>query len=248
MSHRERIDHRFPGDLPGGGAILATFVSYAVEKKISRTPEKFGKGAIEGVAGPESANNAAAGGSLIPLLSLGIPPNPVMAMLFSALIIHGIQPGLLIKNHPELFWGWSSEHVGNAFFGSNLPLLRGACGDLLRRRRVPDAEIRVRACPSDSSLRSGAHAGAESPSIPTHFSRNLHDFYHPAHQRRVSGRRLTASYFQRAPFRQETAQRIRCLRRIGRNQWHPNPTLMTNALQVRLPKMENADWVWDYDI
>jgi putative tricarboxylic transport membrane protein len=114
------------GILPGGGAILATFVSYAVEKKVSRTPEKFGKGAIEGVAGPESANNAAAGGSLIPLLSLGIPPNPVMAMLFSALIIHGIQPGpLLIKNHPELFWGLvSSMYVGNALLlVLNLPLI-----------------------------------------------------------------------------------------------------------------------------
>ena len=114
------------GILPGGGAILATFVSYAVEKKISRNPEKFGKGAIEGVAGPESANNAAAGGSLIPLLSLGIPPNPVMAMLFSALIIHGIQPGpLLIKNHPDIFWGLvSSMYIGNALLlVLNLPLI-----------------------------------------------------------------------------------------------------------------------------
>ena len=114
------------GILPGGGAILATFVSYAVEKKVSRNPEKFGKGAIEGVAGPESANNAAAGGSLIPLLSLGIPPNPVMAMLFSALIIHGIQPGpLLIKNHPEIFWGLvSSMYIGNVFLLIlNLPLI-----------------------------------------------------------------------------------------------------------------------------
>jgi putative tricarboxylic transport membrane protein len=114
------------GILPGGGAILATFVSYAVEKKISRTPEKFGKGAIEGVAGPESANNAAAGGSLIPLLSLGIPPNPVMAMLFSALIIHGIQPGpLLIKSHPDIFWGLvSSMYIGNALLlVLNLPLI-----------------------------------------------------------------------------------------------------------------------------
>jgi putative tricarboxylic transport membrane protein len=114
------------GILPGGGAILATFVSYAVEKKVSRNPEKFGKGAIEGVAGPESANNAAAGGSLIPLLSLGIPPNPVMAMLFSALIIHGIQPGpLLIKDHPDIFWGLvSSMYIGNALLlVLNLPLI-----------------------------------------------------------------------------------------------------------------------------
>jgi putative tricarboxylic transport membrane protein len=94
------------GILPGGGAVIATFVSYAVEKKVSKHPEKFGKGAIAGVAGPESANNAAAGSSLIPLLSLGIPPNPIMAIFFSALIIHGIQPGpLLIRQHPDLFWG-----------------------------------------------------------------------------------------------------------------------------------------------
>ncbi len=86
------------GILPGGGAILSTFVSYAVEKKVSKNPEKFGKGAIEGVAAPEAANNAAAESALIPLLSLGLPPNVNMAMLFSALVIHGIQPGpLLIK-------------------------------------------------------------------------------------------------------------------------------------------------------
>ena len=116
----------FLGTLPGGGAILASFVSYAVEKKISKHPEQFGKGAIEGVAAPESANNAAAGGSLIPLLSLGIPPNVVMAMLFSALIIHGIQPGpLLIKNNPNLFWGLvASMYVGNALLLLlNLPLV-----------------------------------------------------------------------------------------------------------------------------
>ncbi|MBI2358057.1 MAG: tripartite tricarboxylate transporter permease [Deltaproteobacteria bacterium] len=116
----------FLGTLPGGGAILSSFVSYAVEKKISKHPEQFGKGAIEGVAAPESANNAAAGGSLIPLLSLGIPPNVVMAMLFSALIIHGIQPGpLLIKNNPNLFWGLvASMYVGNALLLLlNLPLV-----------------------------------------------------------------------------------------------------------------------------
>ena len=114
------------GILPGGGAILSSFVSYAVEKKVSRYPEKFGKGAIEGVAGPESANNAAAGGALIPLLSLGIPPNVVMAMLFSALIIHGIQPGpLLIRNNPDLFWGLvASMYLGNGLLLLlNLPLI-----------------------------------------------------------------------------------------------------------------------------
>jgi len=114
------------GILPGGGAVTSTFVSYAVEKKISKHPEKFGKGAIAGVAGPESANNAAAGGSLIPLLSLGIPPNPIMAIFFSALIIHGIQPGpLLIRQHPDLFWGLvASLYLGNAFLLIlNLPLI-----------------------------------------------------------------------------------------------------------------------------
>jgi len=114
------------GVLPGGGAVISTFVSYAVEKKISKHPEKFGKGAIEGVAGPESANNAAAGSSLIPLLSLGIPPNPIMAIFFSALIIHGIQPGpLLIRQHPDLFWGLvASLYLGNGLLlVLNLPLI-----------------------------------------------------------------------------------------------------------------------------
>ena len=114
------------GILPGGGAVISTFVSYAVEKRISKNPEKFGKGAIEGVAAPESANNASAGASLIPLLSLGIPPNPIMAIFFSALIIHGIQPGpLLIKQHPDLFWGLvASLYLGNGLLLIlNLPLI-----------------------------------------------------------------------------------------------------------------------------
>src|SRR5512136_453221 len=114
------------GILPGGGAVIATFVSYAVERKVSKEPEKFGKGAIEGVAAPESANNAAAGASLIPLLSLGIPPNPIMAIFFSALIIHGVQPGpLLIKQNPDLFWGLvASLYLGNfLLLILNLPLI-----------------------------------------------------------------------------------------------------------------------------
>jgi len=114
------------GILPGGGAVISTFVSYAVEKRISKNPEKFGKGAIEGVAAPESANNASAGASLIPLLSLGIPPTPIMAIFFSALIIHGIQPGpLLIKQHPDLFWGLvASLYLGNGLLLIlNLPLI-----------------------------------------------------------------------------------------------------------------------------
>ena len=114
------------GILPGGGAVIATFVAYSVEKKISREPERFGKGAIEGVASPESANNAAAGSSLIPLLALGIPPNPIMAIFFSALLIHGIQPGpLLIKEHADLFWGLvASLYLGNGLLLIlNLPLI-----------------------------------------------------------------------------------------------------------------------------
>jgi putative tricarboxylic transport membrane protein len=124
------------GILPGGGAILSSFVSYAVEKKVSKHPERFGKGAIEGVAAPESANNAAAGGALIPLLSLGIPPNVVMAMLYTALMIHGIQPGpLLLKNNPDLFWGLvASMYLGNVLLLLlNLPLI----GIWVRVLKVP---------------------------------------------------------------------------------------------------------------
>ena len=122
------------GVLPGGGAIIASFLSYGIEKKLSKEPERFGQGAIEGVAGPETANNAAAGGALIPLLSLGIPPNVVMAMLFSAMVIHGMQPGpLLMKTTPDLFWGLvASMYVGNVLLVLlNLPLI-GVWVQLLR--------------------------------------------------------------------------------------------------------------------
>jgi len=124
----------FLGILPGGGGILASFVSYAVEKKVSKHPEKFGTGAIEGVAGPESANNSATGGSMIPLFALGIPPNAVIALLFSAFLIHGIRPGpLTITQHPELFWGpVTSMYVGNVMLLIlNLPLI-GIWVQLLR--------------------------------------------------------------------------------------------------------------------
>jgi len=116
----------FLGILPGGGAILASFVSYAVEKRVSKNPERFGKGAIEGVAAPESANNAASSGAFIPLLTLGIPANVVMAMLFAGLLIHGIRPGpLLLKDYPEIFWGViASMYIGNVMLlGLNLPLI-----------------------------------------------------------------------------------------------------------------------------
>jgi putative tricarboxylic transport membrane protein len=116
----------FLGVLPGGGAVISSFTSYAIEKKFSKHPEKFGTGAIEGVAGPESANNAAAEGAFVPLLTLGIPPNVVMALLLGALMIHGITPGpLLISRNPEIFWGIiASMYIGNAMLLIlNLPLI-----------------------------------------------------------------------------------------------------------------------------
>jgi len=116
----------FLGILPGGGAVISSFLSYGIEKKISKTPDRFGKGAIEGVAGPESANNAATSGAFVPFLTLGIPPNVVMALLFGALLIHGIRPGpFLLKDHPALFWGLiSSMYIGNVMLlVLNLPLI-----------------------------------------------------------------------------------------------------------------------------
>ncbi len=114
------------GILPGAGPVISTFVAYSLEKKISKHPEQFGSGVIEGVAAPESANNASAQGAFIPLFSLGIPPNVTMAILFGALMIHGLQPGpLLIKDHPDFFWGVvTSMYVGNVMLlVLNLPLI-----------------------------------------------------------------------------------------------------------------------------
>jgi TctA family transporter len=114
------------GILPGGGAALASFGAYSLEKKVSRHSAEFGKGAIEGVAGPESANNAAAQTSFIPLLTLGIPPNPVMALMVGAMTMHNIQPGpQVMTNNPKLFWGL----IVSMWFGNlmlvvlNLPLI-----------------------------------------------------------------------------------------------------------------------------
>jgi len=114
------------GIIPGGSAVLASFVSYVAEKRFSKHPERFGHGAIEGVAGPESANNAAFGGGLVPLFGLGIPPSVVSALLFAALMIHGIQPGpFLIPEHPDVFWGLvASMYLGNIMLLIiNLPLI-----------------------------------------------------------------------------------------------------------------------------
>jgi putative tricarboxylic transport membrane protein len=116
----------FVGLLPGGGAVIASLLSYAVEKQISREPETFGQGALEGVAGPESANNAAASASFIPMLTLGIPGNPAIAMIFAALLIQGVTPGpLLLKEHPDLFWAViASMYIGNVMLlVLNLPLV-----------------------------------------------------------------------------------------------------------------------------
>jgi putative tricarboxylic transport membrane protein len=126
----------FLGILPGGGGVLASFVSYAVEKMSSPNPQKFGHGAIEGVAGPESANNAAASGGYIPLLTLGIPVGVVQAILLGALMMHGVTPGpMLLKEHPDLFWGViASMYVGNIMLlVLNLPLI----GLWVRILRVP---------------------------------------------------------------------------------------------------------------
>jgi TctA family transporter len=114
------------GILPGAGHVLASFGAYSIEKRLSKRKHEFGHGAIEAVAAPESANNAAAQTSFIPLLTLGVPPHPVMALMFGALVIHGIPPGpTVIDQEPELFWGLIvSMWVGNFFLLLlNLPLI-----------------------------------------------------------------------------------------------------------------------------
>jgi putative tricarboxylic transport membrane protein len=114
------------GILPGGGAMLAAFAAYSLEKKVSREPERFGKGALEGVAAPEAANNAGAQMSFVPMLTLGLPSNPVMALMIGALIMHGIQPGpSVMTEQPDLFWGVVvSMWIGNGLLVIlNLPLI-----------------------------------------------------------------------------------------------------------------------------
>ncbi len=116
----------FMGILPGGGPVLSTFIAYGLEKRIAKNPDRLGKGAIEGVASPEAANNAAASTSFIPLLTLGIPPNVVLAVLFGAFLIHGVTPGpLLLKENPDMFWGIiGSMYIGNVMLLIlNLPLI-----------------------------------------------------------------------------------------------------------------------------
>jgi len=124
------------GILPGGGTIISTFSSYALEKRISRHPESFGQGAIAGVAGPETANNAASTSAMVPLLSLGIPSNIITALLLGALMIHGITPSpFLVTEHPQVFWGViTSMYIGNILLLIlNLPLI----GLWVRLLKVP---------------------------------------------------------------------------------------------------------------
>jgi putative tricarboxylic transport membrane protein len=126
------------GLIPGGGGMIASFVSYATEKRIAKHPETFGTGDIRGVAGPESANNAGAQGAFIPMLTLGIPCNVVLAILMGALMIHGVTPGpRLLEEHPRLFWGVvGSMYVGNTMLVLlNLPLI----GMWVRLLRIPYA-------------------------------------------------------------------------------------------------------------
>jgi putative tricarboxylic transport membrane protein len=135
----------FLGILPGGGATLASLAAYAVEKRRSKTPERFGRGAVEGVAAPESANNAAATSSFIPLLTLGIPANATMAVIFGALLIQGVSPGpQLVDQEPELFWGVvNSMYIGNILLLiMSIPLV-GLFVKILRVRATILAPITV---------------------------------------------------------------------------------------------------------
>jgi len=128
------------GIIPGSAHIISSFLSYAVEKKISKHPEEFGKGAVAGVAGPESANNAASTGAFVPMLALGIPTGPVTAVLMAALMIHGVPPGpTLVNDHPDVFWGFiASMYVGNLMLlALNLPLV----GVFVTVLRIPYAYL-----------------------------------------------------------------------------------------------------------
>ncbi len=128
------------GIIPGSAHIISSFLSYALEKRISKTPQEFGKGAVAGVAGPESANNAASTGAFVPMLALGIPTGPVTAVLIAALLIHGVPPGpALVNEHPGVFWGFvASMYVGNLMLlALNLPLV----GVFVNLLRVPYAYL-----------------------------------------------------------------------------------------------------------
>jgi putative tricarboxylic transport membrane protein len=128
------------GIVPGSAHIISSFLSYALEKRLSKKPEEFGKGAVAGVAGPESANNAASTGAFVPMLALGLPTGPVTAVLMAALLIHGVPPGpQLVTEHPDVFWGFiASMYVGNLMLlALNLPLV----GMFVNVLRIPYAYL-----------------------------------------------------------------------------------------------------------
>jgi len=128
------------GIIPGPGHVISSFVSYSVERRLSKHPERFGQGAIEGVAGPESANNSATSGAFVPMLALGLPSGAVPAIMLAAMMIHGIAPGpLLIQQQPQLFWGViASMYVGNVvLLLLNLPFV----GLFVNILRIPYAYL-----------------------------------------------------------------------------------------------------------
>ena len=124
------------GIIPGSAHIISSFLSYGIERRLSKTPERFGEGAVEGVAGPESANNSAASGAFVPMLALGVPSGPIPAVMLAAIMIHGVIPGpLLIQERPDIFWGFiASMYVGNVvLLLLNLPLV----GIFIQVLRIP---------------------------------------------------------------------------------------------------------------
>jgi putative tricarboxylic transport membrane protein len=128
------------GIVPGSAHIISSFMSYALEKRVSKLPEQFGHGAVAGVAGPESANNSASTGAFVPMLALGLPTGPVTAVLMAALLIHGVPPGpQLVNEHPDVFWGFiASMYVGNLMLlALNLPLV----GMFVNVLRIPYAYL-----------------------------------------------------------------------------------------------------------
>jgi putative tricarboxylic transport membrane protein len=128
------------GLTPGSAHIISSFLSYGVERRLAKHPEEFGKGAVAGVAGPESANNAASTGAFVPMLALGLPTGPITAVLLAALMIHGVSPGpTLVNDHPDIFWGFvASMYVGNLMLlALNLPLV----GVFVNVLRIPYAYL-----------------------------------------------------------------------------------------------------------
>ena len=150
------------GILPGGGAVVASFAAYTFEKRISKTPERFGRGEIRGVAAPEAANNAAAQTSFIPLLTLGIPPNAVMALMVGAMTIHGIVPGpQVMTKQPELFWGMTDALITNLAQSNALKVISSTSSMRYKNphKGLPEIgrELNVGLILEGSVARSGSH-------------------------------------------------------------------------------------------